>query len=216
MEFAIVSLAAGHEYGKAVSLATQSKERYCRMHGYAFVLEKEPLDASRPVAWSKIPLIAKVLPHYDYVFWSDADAMVVNYDIAFEDMFKCFFGTRTNMVVTKDAAGNINTGNFLLKNDEWSFELLEKIWNQEQFINHPWWENQAFLHLLHTDSLVKEHAAVVPYTDFTFNSYPHFPNGFKEGDFIVHFAGIHDVGELEKRIVKHFKIPKEADLVLSS
>lgn len=205
MNIAVATLVVGERYEKAVALATQSKIDYCNNQGYDFVLGKD-FDASRPISWSKIPLINRTLPKYDFVFWSDADAMVVNYDVRLEQMFGDFLDTDKHMVVTRDVAGNINLGNFLIRNCPWSFELLRKVWEETQFLNNDWWENAAFIHLFGSDVGIREHTAVVPHDRYTFNSYPHYPNDYRKGDFIVHFAGIHDLGELERMISKHYKI----------
>ena len=204
MGIAVATLVVGEDYRKAVALATQSKIDYCHNQGYDFIFETG-FDATRPVPWSKIPLIKRVLPRYDFVFWSDADAMVVNPDVRLEQMFGDFLDSDKHMVVTRDAAGNINLGNFIIRNCDWSFELLSKIWEQTQFLHHKWWENAAFIYLFSSEPKIQKHTAVVPYDRYAFNSYPHYPNGYKEGDFIVHFAGIHNLGELERLISKHHR-----------
>lgn len=216
MKFALVSLVVGEAYSKAVSLATKSKREYCKLHGYDFILEDgtNMPHTDRPIPWLKIPLIRGVLPNYDYVFWSDGDAMVVNYRTRFEDMFRDFLYSDKHMVITRDAAGNMNMGNFLLRNCSWSVSLLDKIWEQEQFIDHPWWENAAFIHLMETRALIEDRSiadrvAVVSNRDYPFNSYPHL-NDYKEGDFIVHFAGVasdphQGLSKLESLIVAHYK-----------
>lgn len=120
-------------------------------------------------------------------------------------MFGDFLDSDKHMVITRDAAGNINSGNFLIRNCAWPFELLRRVWGQTQFLNHIWWKNAAFLHLFHSDPEIQKHTAIVPYDRYPFNSYPHYPNGYREGDFIVHFAGIHNLGELERMISIYYK-----------
>ena len=203
MNIGVATLVAGDGYEKAVSLAIQTKQDYCALHGYDLVVGKE-FDRSRPIPWSKIPLLQKILPKYDLVFWSDADAMVVNYDISLNRFFHDFLNSDKKMLTTLDAAGNINTGNFLIRNSPWSFEFLGRIWEQEQFTNHGWWENMAFIHLLETDPEVRRQVTIVQNRQLPFNSYPHH-NDYREGDFIVHFAGVHDLHELELLVARFYK-----------
>jgi len=205
MDIAVVTLVAGKEYSKAVRLATKSKEDYSKIHGYDIIVGNDTdVDNSRPVAWSKIPLLRRLLPGYDFVFWSDADAMFVDYQRRLEEFFSGFIASDKMMVVTKDAKNHVNTGNFLLRNNLWSLSLLDEIWQQNQFINHGWWDNAAFIHLLGLHPRIAQKVAVVPNHHLPFNSYPHH-NDYVEGDFIVHFAGVHDLSRLEQLTVRFYK-----------
>ncbi|RZS17122.1 hypothetical protein BHM03_00049234 [Ensete ventricosum] len=61
--------------GKAVA---GNKQAYAARMGYVFVDAGGMVDHSRPPSWSKILAVRSQLPHYDWVFWNDADTMVMN------------------------------------------------------------------------------------------------------------------------------------------
>ena len=103
-----------------------------------------------------------------------------------------------------DAKNHVNTGNFLLRNHCSTFEMLNRIWEQTQFTNHPWWENKAFIDLLEKDSQIRQQTMVVANRQMPFNSYPHHSD-YVEGDFIIHFAGVHDLGRLEQLTTQYYR-----------
>ncbi len=80
-DIALITLSVGDNYSKSVAFGIASKEEYCSLHGYDFILCTEYLDPSRPIAWSKIKLLEKVLNtnKYKWVFWSDADSIIMNF-----------------------------------------------------------------------------------------------------------------------------------------
>lgn len=205
MNIAVVTLVAGEDYSNAVRLATRSKRDYCAYQAYdLFVGDNAHVESSRPVAWSKIPVLIRTLPHYDFVFWSDADALISNYETRIEEFFSGFIKSRKDVILTIDSAGNVNTGNFLLRSNRSTLDMLEAVWQQVQFKDHIWWDNMALIHLLKTDRRIQGQTAVVPNRQLPFNSYPHH-NDYVNGDFVIHFAGVHDLQRLEQLIAQHYK-----------
>jgi hypothetical protein len=83
---AIVSLCA---YDRAKTrledLSTENLSAYCDLHNYDCFLGSESLDENRPIAWSKIMLVAKVLPLYDWVMWRDCDSFFLDSSVTVED-----------------------------------------------------------------------------------------------------------------------------------
>jgi len=79
MRIALATLAIGEQFRKAVKPGLDSKQEYCDLHDYDFVLGTEDVyDTDRPPAWSKINLVRKILGDYDVVFLSDADVVITN------------------------------------------------------------------------------------------------------------------------------------------
>jgi hypothetical protein len=103
-------------------------------------------DYERPTSWLKVPLIKKALEDYDVVLWIDCDVVVLNNspDIS------SFIGSDNlqGFVVHRDKyEGYVpNCGVWILT--KLAKEYLSNIWNQNQFINHPWWEQRANLYLM--------------------------------------------------------------------
>jgi hypothetical protein len=55
--------------------------RWCRERGYDCRLETRsvnPSDEQRPLAWSKVPIVAKYLSYGDWVVWLDCDSFIAN------------------------------------------------------------------------------------------------------------------------------------------
>src|SRR3989338_2640243 len=92
MRIAVATLVVGDDYSRVVQPATQSKIDYCNIHGYDPIIGLTS-DSTRPVPWSKIPLLHRVLPEYDFVFFSDADTLVADYDRRIENTFLEPLGT---------------------------------------------------------------------------------------------------------------------------
>jgi hypothetical protein len=194
----------------------RNRERYCDMHGCQIIIANHLLDKSRPAAWSKLKAAMHYLSDYDYLFYVDTDVVIMNLDVpptAFINL-----APQHDFIFSKDWNG-INTGNWLVKNTEFSHWFLQKAWNQTQLIPkrsvdgvpHPFeYEQRAFHFLLNTDvwksrSLPKysgdskallSHFYILP--QCSMNSYVLHPFGwqgdreeshFVQGDFLVHFAG---------------------------
>lgn len=131
--------------------------RYGRRHGHDVIVARS-VECDRPPAWYKLRLVQALFDQgFDYVFWMDADAMFTdsNHDIA--DLVQD--GKDMHLVEHSLPWFPIaapNTGVFLLRNCEWSRNLLERVWGLEQYIDGTWWENAAFMHLLGLNEFSKQ------------------------------------------------------------
>src|ERR1700722_7845972 len=95
-----------------------NKKAYAKKHGYDLFLYHELFDHSRPAAWSKIPAIEMHLADYEWIYWSDADSLIMNNSITLESIVDNNF----DMVITRETYGwkVLNTGSFLIRNCQWS------------------------------------------------------------------------------------------------
>ncbi|MDD4734566.1 MAG: DUF273 domain-containing protein [Kiritimatiellae bacterium] len=206
---AMLTLCTGNFYRDAMAPGLRSKEEYCRHHGYdLFIGGEEILDTGRPPSWSKIQLIKKYLPNYDYVFFSDADVVIINGAIKLHDLIREHMGHKSFML-TRDAKNNLNMGNFFVKRCSWSFEFMDRLYAQTEFIDHPWWENKAFIHLYESDKNVRKHTRVIMEHNL-FNSYldpadPYNLCRFPSRDFLIHLAGFAWEGYSLEEIAKVMK-----------
>lgn len=117
---------------------------YARRHGYDLELRTESLDASRPVSWSKIPLLLDLLHRYEFVLWIDSDAAIVDPS---QDIEGLLGENPIGMVSlhTAEAADNPNMGVLALRAGRETTELLSALWLKTEYLNHRWWENAALL-----------------------------------------------------------------------
>lgn len=167
------------------ALSRPTKEAYCLRHGYTFRCRTDGFDPARPPSWSKIRFLLEELPHCDWVFWTDADSLVMNSAVP----LACFVDDNYDLVVSRDRYNGLNAGNFFVKNSPWARRFLERVYGQEQFIHHPLWETAALLALYAADPEVQQRISVVP--NRLFNGYI-TDGSYAPGDFLVHFAGLKD------------------------
>lgn len=206
---AIVSLYdAGYSHiGKYSDL---NKAKYAKKHGYDIFLYHKSFDLLRPTAWSKILAVQKQLANYDWIFWTDADSLIVNSDIKLESFIDPAYdiilsrehnwdGIQIDNHIFKIDGISFNTGHFLIKNSDWSTKMLNQIWKQEKFINcNGWWEQAAFLNLYNNDTTIKSHMKLLPQRALnsclieTLKVTPKLNSLlglYQPGDFILHFYG---------------------------
>lgn len=208
-EVTVVTLAVGENYQQTVHAGIENKESYCQLHGYDFICGKDTLSPKRPISWSKIPLILKVMKETScqWIFWSDADALIMNFNIAIEELIDQDY----HFIVTQDF-NDINMGHFLIRNCEWSQRFLEKVYSRTEFIHHPWWEQMAVIQELRQNEEWRAFTRIIPQR--AMNSYCEeilLPcRGFLDpqevyqpGDFVLHFAGARDLQLLRSLFEKY-------------
>ena len=154
-----------------------NKQAYGEKHAYPLIIESALRDSSRPASWSKVLAILSHLPRYDWLFWSDTDALFANDEIKLES----FADEDFDLILPTDFGGRINCSHFLIRNCEWSIQFLTDVYLQDQFINHRFWEQAAIMHLMdgHKDHIKTLDDSVMK------SGYAYY----KPGDFTVHFGG---------------------------
>ncbi|KAJ1412628.1 Nucleotide-diphospho-sugar transferase [Sesbania bispinosa] len=110
----------------------KNKIDYCRLHGIEVFYNMALLDAEMAGFWAKLPLIRKLLlshPEVEFLWWMDSDAMFT--DMAFEvpwerykDYNLVMHGWNGMVYDQKNWIG-LNTGSFLLRNCQWSLDILD-------------------------------------------------------------------------------------------
>lgn len=184
-KIAIISL-YNQGYKQVGKYSDWNKYAYAKKHGYDLFLYHELFDLSRPPAWSKIPAIAKHLDDYEWIYWSDADSLIMNNTIKLESLIDNNF----DLIITAQASnGVLNTGSFLIRNGNWSRKLLRKIYEQTDFINTTGgWEQSALAYVLSHHKKYYDHIKVLPQR--TMNSHIAPGKGqYQPGDFVIHFYG---------------------------
>tara|TARA_R110002072_G_scaffold60435_3_gene153458 strand:- start:465 stop:2480 length:2016 start_codon:yes stop_codon:yes gene_type:complete len=200
IKIAMITFCAGEEYKKKMKIGVDTKKIYCKKKNIDFILNDESSDCydnTRPYAWSKILMIKKYLPYYNYIFWSDADVLIKNFDF---DLLEYINSKPSsyNFLFTK-CWNYINSGNFFIKNTPETFIMLDLIYSQKQFIMHPFWEQQSIIHLLQTNTSFMN-MTFLEDNNRLYNSYSHYlliKEGnkaekyvYKKNDFLIHYCGI--------------------------
>jgi hypothetical protein len=139
-----------------------------------------------------------------------------------------FIDDRFDFVITKDEA-SWNAGVFFTQNTELAIDLLDYTYSREEFINHPKWEQAAFINAcLERPSRVKVidsskgekgfNSVAQVLCDYWDNDICSYEAGaftatydlktckkseYKDGDFILHLSGFNDEGRLS--LLKKFR-----------
>lgn len=123
--------------------------RYGKRHGHDVVVAKSA-EMDRPAAWAKVRLVQSLFEQgYDHVFWIDADALIIDPS---HDVADLITDSKDMHLVQHPlpwySAPAPNTGVFLIRNCDWSRDLLKRMWDLDQYAEGIWWENAAFIHLM--------------------------------------------------------------------
>ena len=218
---AVVTLNGQAGPGAGIGLARKSawmhnisyinKAAYCQRWGYDLIIEDNTIvNKTRNVQWSKVPILRKWLPKYQWLLWMDMDAFFMRFDLPLTDMLDNDY----DLVVAKDWNG-INTGVFLLRSSPWSFKLLDQMWHAPKEWWDPWEEQSALMALLDPKKNGAEEAAAVQEhvkhprqremnsygKEFAYNNRDAL---YQDGDRIVHFPNCKGFASCKSTIERFF------------
>lgn len=188
----VATMSIGEWYQTATWPSYVNKQAYCEHHGYRFHAYTDSMDTSRPIPWSKVLIILEIMenPDCEWVFWTDADSLIMNSKIK----LKWFLDERYDMIVASDFNG-INTGQFFIRNCAWSKDFLARVYAKTEYINNGWWEQAAIMDLYDRDDDTRDCKHIKVLKQRAMNSY--VPEIYQDknvywhkDDFIIHFAGI--------------------------
>ncbi len=137
-------------------LAAARLRAYAARHGFACHVERK-LSTGRPPAWDKIVVLsALAMKGYAWLFWVDADALILDLeaDIRGEiradvDLYLCAHHTWVEPMPAVAVRYDVpNTGVMLMRTGPWLSGFLTEVWEQDSYLEHPWWENAAIIHLM--------------------------------------------------------------------
>jgi hypothetical protein len=141
--------------------------RFGERHGYDVVVGREEAIEDRAPAWSKVVLLRRLLEHYDYVLWVDADAIIL--DDSLDPVSLLAEGDYQALVRYRwhDEEGAC-TGVWLLRNVERAIAFLDAVWEGgDGYLQlHPW-EQAAAMRLLGYNVDPDRFVATTEWTDGT-------------------------------------------------
>lgn len=209
------------EFDEVLQRTWPNKLNYCMKHNYHLFDESEKsLDTSRAPAWSKIPAAKRLLTEEgcDWVFWLDADTVVMNSDKRIED-FLPHAESGIDFVVTHQKGKSWNAGAWLIRKSDWSLKFLDDWWNMSEFSlakgQADAGDNEAMKVLLRNMNKIDYDEKVAAPPRCQFNSVAKFftpaqaarmtpqallknerlflnVENYHKGDFIAHAAGINN------------------------
>lgn len=144
----ICSAASGGRHMEMLKVVGPTLSFYAHIHQmdcFLLPLNDQRLADSRPPAWDKVVLLYHAIQIYDYVMWVDCDSIICD---PFHDIRDDLTGSCCMYLVRQDLSGIPNTGVWVLRKGEQTNELLLAIWNNTEFIHHPWWEQGSLMNLM--------------------------------------------------------------------
>ncbi len=149
-------------YGKCDygDFSSFNHHEYANKHGYSYVKkivnDDDYLDWHP--TWIKIDVIKTYLQIFDYVVWIDADAVFVNQDIKIEDLIDEDIDLVIPKLEMDRISGNVwthtTTGFMIWKKSQWSFNILNKLWNEPNECRFGLFHEQTRLDELIYDKLL--------------------------------------------------------------
>jgi len=176
----------GIAYSRLGDISAENKKAYAEKWGYDFVVQRERIDKNREMHWAKITTLIDVVPRYDWVFWTDADSLVMNYEKKIDE----HLDDRYDVIFNEDENG-LNSGHFFIKNTQWSLDFLRESYSiyppPKIYANgmyHTWQDQGAMRTYLTRHPESQSRVKLCDQKEF--NCYIH---NYEDGDFILHFAG---------------------------
>lgn len=128
-----------------LNIARPSFRAFANKHGYDLIATTK-VGLERPPAWYKLPMLQDLLADYDEVLWLDSDTVIVD---GCEDVCVPSESWQA-LVVQRTYEGEIpNLGIWLVRRA--MLPYLQRAWELEVYIHHPWWENAAVMALMGYD-----------------------------------------------------------------
>ena len=184
MRLAIVTTVSGKFMGLRDAIF-ENRRMYAGIHGYEPVNVEGRVYATHNPSWDKMMMARAILPHYDWVFWTDADAIITKFDTDLER----FLTDGHNIILSKAAMQSHNQGNcgmVFLRNCAWTIDFLDKmVVAGKSSKGCGTWEQSEFHRMLEVNPGLKEHIRFD-----TIGAFNHLFWIDHEMGFITHYAGI--------------------------
>ncbi|KAL9241626.1 hypothetical protein vseg_015716 [Gypsophila vaccaria] len=111
----------------------KNKVDYCRIHGHDIFYNNVLLHQGMFGYWAKYPLVKAAMlahPEAEWVWWVDSDAVFTDMDFAlpfdkYKDYNLVVYGWH-DIIYKKKSAMGLNAGVFLIRNCQWSMDLLDR------------------------------------------------------------------------------------------
>ena len=128
-KIAIVTL-FDDNYRDLAEIALPDKIRYAAKHGYDFIYFDEIIDSKRPPQWSKVKAVESILNDYEWVWWIDIDALIMNDVVRLEDIID----NNYDVIFTKNNYSVISNGSSFYKNSDFTRNFLSECYTLQRDI----------------------------------------------------------------------------------
>lgn len=192
-------------YNDLANLSIPNKLDYAKKHGYDVIYFNDILDKDRPAQWSKVKAIEYALKqNYDWVWWIDIDALIMEFDIMLESIIDNNF----DIIFTSNKYSYLSNGSSFFKNSKLTFDFLSDCYNLEldclknvniNIFDH---EQQSMRELLLNEEKYKNKIKLIDErccnsyclteNKEVLSAYPNWNNEsniYQKGDFVIQFCG---------------------------
>lgn len=111
----------------------KNKVDYCRIHGYDIFYNNVLLDPRMFTFWAKYPVVKAAMlahPEAEWIWWVDSDAAITDMDFTLPlQRYKAhnlIIHGWPKLVFQKKSWTGLNAGVFLIRNCQWSMDLIDK------------------------------------------------------------------------------------------
>lgn len=194
--YAICSLFIGEAYQKKITHCIRSKYEYAQYYRYKLITHADFIKPttsfpSHP-AWVKCLQLSYYLPQYDFLFWIDGDAMITNLFVCLDSFFLLLKQPYLNLISCDQFS--INSGVMLLRNCPETLHVFRSLPRmKEEWLYTTCFEQKPLIEIIQSNFIPHLFQQIPSGKQYVWNAYEkrtyRDPNAFREGDFILHFAG---------------------------
>ncbi|RKP08331.1 hypothetical protein THASP1DRAFT_29863 [Thamnocephalis sphaerospora] len=176
--------------------SANAKREYASRYRYSFVARsleyaQQTRHRHRHRGWGRLDVLEKVLPKYDWVLWTDMDAVIVNSTVRIFDLLQGwqkrlgadFSGKHLVATRLPDGKG-IDVGVMLMRSSDWSYSLLRQAQERQDLYEHEDGAQRAIWATLQTERRMDS----VLLLDEQSQLFSVPPSKYRPGAFIVHYA----------------------------
>ncbi len=194
----IYTLAAGNEYN--ISSIVGNRQRYAQHWNISFVVETSLYPSPLLPPWHKIFAYFNYKNKYDYIWFLDADAMIMNKSCSIHGIIERF--NKGGIIIAEEYSleslftPRLTSGSFVAKTNLWSnkfFKNVLKLSSNKNVYNIDYhWEQAAINHLAQTTYIDDKHISIIKGQNAYLDSFVNVFSGrpYRSGDFVLHSAGL--------------------------
>jgi hypothetical protein len=157
-------------YTREGPLTDENKRAYCELHGYDFFSYNPATDTrlfsilglkTRAAAWVKLFAVNRLWKDYDWVFWTDADSIIMNTSIKLETLVENLPASKV-LVMPRTWEDRVTTGNFFARYSKASEDIFTRVWSMDEWAHTCDWEESALNVLIEREPALLEHIEKLP------------------------------------------------------
>lgn len=159
---------------------------YAGKNAYDFKIETGAIDFTRPLPWSKVLSIRKHLPDHEWVFWIDADCLILEHDTRIENILEGADMTVSFFFIGEGFPNhpyNLHTGCWGVRNTAWALDFLDEVYNCDDTDQNGDFEEPVITGKYRTCETARKKIKVMKLSRLCS---PYWQ--YKQGDFVVHFC----------------------------